>query len=151
MNPRLLPVAVLTACSAFDPNVGAPDAGAPSPSVVVPAASFEAGSDAASRVDGGRVVDVEVGPGGQHVFRPKDVEIAVGDTVRWIWRSSGHAVTSGAGSADGQFCSPENVRCDREVVSQAGSVYEFRFVTPGVYPYLCVRHADEMVGSVTVR
>src|SRR4029453_6074490 len=53
----------------------------------------------------GTTVDVQVGPG--FVFSPDEVNISVGDTVRWTWADSGHSVTSGQPCAvDSQFCSP---------------------------------------------
>src|SRR4051794_11722428 len=43
----------------------------------------------------GPIIDVTVAPGGQNIFSPANVTIAVGDTVRWTWGSSFHSVTSG--------------------------------------------------------
>ena len=33
-------------------------------------------------------------------FDPKDITIQTGDTVRWVWDSGSHTVTSGTGPAD---------------------------------------------------
>src|SRR5687768_4884735 len=38
---------------------------------------------------------VAVGPGGQHIFQPSTVTIQPGDTVQWVWNTSGHSVVSG--------------------------------------------------------
>src|SRR5688500_19030450 len=51
---------------------------------------------------------VAVGPGGQHIFQPATVTIQPGDTVQWVWNTSGHSVVSGntdgaSGVPDGMF------------------------------------------------
>ena len=56
---------------------------------------------------GGQTFDVAVGPGGGITFDPDNLNISVGDTVRWTWFSDFHSVTSGEPcTPDGQFCSP---------------------------------------------
>jgi hypothetical protein len=42
----------------------------------------------------GQIFDVTVGPG--FAFNPDELNISIGDTVRWTWASGGHSVTSGA-------------------------------------------------------
>lgn len=95
--------------------------------------------------------DVAVGPGGAFVFDPADIEIEVGDTVRWTWGSLGHNVVSD-GAAAGAFSSG--------APAGPGTVFEVTFdqdfvdtnpVPGGVYDYVCVPHLPfGMTGSVTV-
>lgn len=107
---------------------------------------------------GGEVVDVAVGPEENTLrFRPEEVEISVGDSVRWTAESPGHNVS----------CKPE---ADRKVelpdgaepfasyegnrsfsVMEVDSTFERTFSTPGTYVYVCTPHADQgMVGRVIV-
>jgi plastocyanin len=79
--------------------------------------------------------------------------IAVGDTVKWVWASSGHTVTSGsAGVADGTFCSPSDANCDTAATSNAGATYSHTFAAAGDFPYFCRPHAGAgMTGDITVQ
>ncbi len=94
---------------------------------------------------------VIVGPGGARVFSPENLEIDIGDTVRWIWDATGHNVVSGVpGMPDGAFFSGDP--------APAGTVYEVVFdqafldanLQPdGVYDYYCEPHAGfGMLGTV---
>src|SRR5262249_57895087 len=57
---------------------------------------------------GPRTHVVQVGQDG-FTFAPANLTIQAGDTVRWVWSSSGHSVVSGSnGSPAGRFCSPSN-------------------------------------------
>jgi plastocyanin len=98
------------------------------------------------------IVDVMVAPGGTLTFNPSTVNISVGDTVRWTWAASGHSVTSGNPcTADGQFCSPNNMNCSQCVTSALGFVYEFTFTQAGNFSYFCCVHcAFGMIGAVNV-
>ena len=102
---------------------------------------------------GGQVFDVAVGQGG-FTFDPDTLSISVGDTVRWTWFGNGHSVTSGDSAsctADGQFCSPDNMNCEQGVLSNTGTVYEFTFTDEGSFSYFCVAHcAFGMVGTIDV-
>ena len=97
-------------------------------------------------------VDVTVGPGGGFTFDPSTVNISVGDTVRWTWAGNGHSVTSGAPcTADGQFCSPNNMNCAAGALNNTGFVYEFTFAQAGNFSYFCFAHCSiGMTGAVNV-
>ena len=102
---------------------------------------------------GNNIFDVTVGPvENEFTFAPDTVTIAAGDTVRWTWASDFHSVTSGTScTADGQFCSPDNMNCDSAIFNNTGFVYEFTFTQPGMYHYFCAAHCEiGMVGVVTV-
>ena len=105
------------------------------------------------RYVGSEIFDVTVGPvGSEFSFVPDTVNITVGDTVRWTWESDFHSVTSGAScTADGQFCSPDNMNCDAGILNDTGFVYEFTFTQPGTYQYFCALHCFAgMTGVVNV-
>jgi len=90
---------------------------------------------------GSQIFDVTVGPiGNEFSFVPDTANITVGDTVRWTWESDFHSVTSGDSTsctADGQFCSPDNMNCDAGILNNTDFVYEFTFTQPGTYQYFC--------------
>ena len=96
---------------------------------------------------------VMVGSGGALRFTPADLTIHVGDTVRWVWASSGHSVVSGTdGNADNQFCSPSNTACDNPPLSSTGATFQHTFTQAGTIPYYCSAHFSlGMTGTVTVR
>src|SRR6476619_1376518 len=96
------------------------------------------------------IVDVAVGP--DFAFHPDTVNISVGDTVRWTWSGSGHSVSSGPHCVpDSQFCSPNDTGCFPGSLSNAGTIYQHTFNTPGSYSYLCIAHCSiGMAGVVNV-
>jgi len=96
---------------------------------------------------------VMVGSGGALRFTPADLTIHVGDTVRWVWASSGHSVVSGTdGNADNQLCSPSNTGCDNPPLSSKGFTFEHTFTEAGTFPYYCSVHFSlGMTGTVTVQ
>ena len=98
-----------------------------------------------------QTVDVQVAPNGQLRFSPVQVNIAVGDTVRWIWNGNGHTVTSGSNcSANSQFCSPNNTNCGAGSANSSGFIYQHTFTTAGTFSYFCAIHCGQMNGAVVV-
>jgi len=105
------------------------------------------------RYVGSDIFDVAVGPKGKEFqFVPDTITIRAGDTVRWTWESDFHSVTSGTScTADGQFCSPDNMNCEAGILNDTGFVYEYTFTQPGTYQYFCALHCfAAMTGVVTV-
>ena len=102
---------------------------------------------------GGQTHTVMVGDGGALVYTPANLTIHVGDTVRWVWGSSGHSVVSGTnGNADNRFCSPSNTGCDNPPLSAKGTTYEQTFTQAGTFPYYCSVHFSlGMTGTITVQ
>lgn len=87
---------------------------------------------------------VTVGPDGDPVFDPDQVQVQRGGTVRWEWASSGHTVTPTS--------VPEGVGWTGTSEPQdEGHTYEHRFQVVGTYEYQCDPHAEDgMVGAVVV-
>ena len=96
---------------------------------------------------------VMVGQGGALTYTPAHLTINVGDTVRWVWASSGHSVVSGTdGNADNQFCSPSNTGCDNPPLSSKGTTFEHTFTQAGTFPYYCSVHFSlGMTGTITAQ
>src|SRR5262249_38214196 len=83
-----------------------------------------------------QIFDVTVAPMGRLTFAPSSVNISVGDTVRWTWAGNAHSVTSGQPCmVDSQFCSPNDMNCPAETLSNVGTVYMHTFSQPGTYTY----------------
>src|SRR5215469_10541371 len=80
------------------------------------------GRTAASGVQSptGTTFDVTVGP--DFAFHPAEINISVGDTVRWTWAGGGHSVSSGPHCIpDSQFCSPNDMSCFPGTLSPSGT------------------------------
>src|SRR6478672_10181491 len=88
-------------------------------------------------------VTVMVGNGG-FFFTPSSVTIHPGDSVLWMWSSSGHSSTSGSpGMSNGVW--------DSGILNQ-GAMFTHTFNTTGSFPYYCTVHGAccGMVGTVVV-
>jgi plastocyanin len=106
---------------------------------------------------GGETTTVAAGPNGRLVFEPTQVEVSVGDTVVWEFKSAGHNVSAipedseevSIPSGATPFASYESG--NRYSVVEEGGTYEHTFETPGEYTYVCIPHVRSgMVGTVTV-
>ncbi|PSP62394.1 halocyanin [Halobacteriales archaeon QH_8_64_26] len=88
---------------------------------------------------GGSTTEVAVGPGGQLVFEPAEVQISPGDTIKWTWESGGHNVA------------PESGDWGHQPIESQGFTYEHTFESAGENPYVCTPHASAgMKGVITV-
>jgi plastocyanin len=88
-------------------------------------------------------VTVMVGNGG-FFFTPSSVTIHPGDSVLWMWSSSGHSSTSGSpGMPSGLW--------DSGIINQ-GATFMHAFSATGSFPYYCTVHGSccGMVGTVIV-
>ncbi len=101
-------------------------------------------------------VEVTAGPQGAWRFEPEDVEVALGGTVEWQFVSAGHNVTSHP-DADPKCENPEGAEPFKSYegdrhhsTNPVDSTFEHTFETAGEYTYVCVPHATQMVGTVTV-
>lgn len=91
---------------------------------------------------GGGSTTVQVGPGGQLIFTPSEVQIQPGGTVKWVWESGGHNVVteSGGGGWSGH-----------EPLENAGFTLEHTFQEATTVEYVCEPHASAgMTGTVIV-
>ncbi len=90
-----------------------------------------------------------------YTFEPPDIEIEVGDTVRWVWviEAKPHNVESGvAGIHDGNFRSGDPVCAPAEFELTFDQQFLDDHPMPdNLYPYYCIVHVDlAMTGTVTV-
>lgn len=70
-------------------------------------------------------------------FEPKEITIPAGTTVEWTDIVGRHTVDAN----DGSF---------KSGILSAGGKFEHKFDQPGVYPYYCDKHGEEMAGVITV-
>jgi plastocyanin len=97
------------------------------------------GNESGGGGGGGATTTVEVGPGGQLVFEPEEVQIQPGDTVEWVWKSGGHNVV------------PEEGEWGHQEIAGPGTTYTHTFESATSSEYVCEPHAGAgMVGSVIV-
>lgn len=91
---------------------------------------------------------VEVGPDGRFRFDPETFEIAVGETVRWVWRAQGHNVKPASVPSGAEW---EGTPGDEFATFDSGYTYSYTFDTAGTYEYYCAPHRSSgMTGSFTV-
>jgi len=104
-------------------------------------------------------VTIEVGPDGNYLsFVPTRVRLSVGDTVKWVFKSSGHNVCGHPSDnpkveiPDGAEPFGSHPPDNAQGVDQPGSTYTHTFDTKGEYTYVCILHAHNgMIGHLTVR
>lgn len=91
---------------------------------------------------------VDVGPGGELRFDPSSFTIATGDTVRWVFQSSGHNVKADAVPSGAEWSGTPGEQFD---TMDEGATYEHTFTVAGDYDYFCAPHRSAgMVASFTV-
>lgn len=79
-------------------------------------------------------------------FRPNDITIEAGDTVRWVYSSGSHTVTNGTGTGD-----PNAGTLFDAPLNGSNTSFEYTFNTPGDFDYFCRPHANfGMTGVVRV-
>jgi len=97
------------------------------------------GNESGGGGGGGASTTVQVGPGGELVFEPEEVQVEPGGTVEWVWESGGHNVL------------PESGDWGHEPLENAGYTYTHTFEEAASFEYVCTPHASAgMVGSVIV-
>lgn len=111
--------------------------------------------------DGGDGTDaaavVAVGPEKRLRYEPEEVEVSVGETVVWEFKSEGHNVTSKP-AASPKCENPEGAEPfasydgdEHFAINEVGTTFSQTFDVAGEYVYVCTPHAGQgMVGTVTV-
>lgn len=109
------------------------------------------GTTAAGTGGSGDVRTVEVGPNGQYVYEPgtsSPLEVPVGTTVEWVWRSDNHNIVVGEQPAEANW---EGTPGGANELYNSGYTYTHTFETAGQYNYWCSPHRSlGMVADVVV-
>ncbi|MCX7834030.1 MAG: T9SS type A sorting domain-containing protein [Ignavibacteria bacterium] len=75
-----------------------------------------------------------------YAFTPQNLNVTVGDTIKWVWVSGIHTTTS---TTIPQGATPWDV-----IISSSNQTYSYPVVVPGLYNYVCTPHIPMgMVGS----
>ncbi len=91
---------------------------------------------------------VEVAPDGSFRFKPEEFTIAVGETVRWVWRAGGHNVKVESTPAGSDWGGTPGGESD---TFGEGHTYSYTFDVAGQYEYYCAPHRSlGMTGQFTV-
>lgn len=101
---------------------------------------------------------VLAGPDQELVFEPKEITVAVNDTVTWEFESDGHNVSAYPDHhdvvsipEDAEPFGTEGVADDKFATVSSGTTFEHTFEVAGEYEYACIPHAgSDMVGTVVV-
>lgn len=103
--------------------------------------------------------DVIAGADGKNVFKPAELTVTVGDTVRWGFASAGHNICCRAddndrvtlpNDAEGFASYSPDESPDGSFVPR-GETYEHTFEVSGHYDYVCIPHDDlGMTGTIYV-
>jgi len=74
-------------------------------------------------------------------FIPANLNVQVGDTIRWVWVNGSHTTTS--------TTIPGSAASWDEPINSSNTSYEYRVTVAGVYNYLCTPHSSSQIGSFT--
>jgi len=75
-------------------------------------------------------------------FSPNDIQVNVGDTIRWVWTAGTHTTTS--------TVIPLNAVTWDSPLTQSNTFFEYVVTEPGLHEYKCTPHASMgMIGSFT--
>lgn len=74
-------------------------------------------------------------------FVPANLNVQVGDTIRWVWVNGSHTTTS--------TTIPGSAPSWDEPINSSNTSYEYRVTVAGVYNYLCTPHSSSQIGSFT--
>ncbi|MGE5457176.1 MAG: plastocyanin/azurin family copper-binding protein, partial [Methanococcaceae archaeon] len=76
-----------------------------------------------------------------YAFVPANLNVQVGDTIRWVWINGSHTTTS--------TTIPVGAPAWDEPINSSNTFYEYRVSVVGVYNYLCTPHANTQIGHFT--
>lgn len=74
-------------------------------------------------------------------FVPANLNVQVGDTIRWVWINGTHTTTS--------TTIPFGAPAWDEPITSSNTFYEYRVNVAGVYNYLCTPHSSSQIGHFT--
>jgi plastocyanin len=69
--------------------------------------------------------------------------VEIGDTVKWVWKSSGHNVVSNSGAN-------ETFNSGSSSGTNTGTTFSHTFISLGTSDYVCTPHSGNMYGTITV-
>lgn len=99
-------------------------------------------------------IEIEVG---DYYFEPYELEIEVGETVKWVFTEPGHSVSCVPNHSDlvslpadaEPFSSYEGDNLGTTVPE--GETFSHTFEVTGEYTYVCIPHQSAQRGKITVQ
>lgn len=76
-----------------------------------------------------------------YAFTPSNLNVQVGDTIRWVWVNGTHTTTS--------TTIPSGAAPWDAPITSTNQIFEYRVAVPGTYNYLCTPHPNIQIGSFT--
>ncbi len=80
---------------------------------------------------------------GNFFFNPVNVNVNVGDTIRWVWSAGAHTTTSTPGAI------PAGAASWDALITSSNTSFEYKVTVAGAYSYVCTPHAPGMAGTFT--
>jgi plastocyanin len=74
-------------------------------------------------------------------FTPANVNVTVGDTVKWIWVDGFHTTTS--------TTVPNGAATWDQSINSNSTTFSYKVTVEGAYSYLCNIHPTQMLGTIT--
>lgn len=78
-------------------------------------------------------------------FSPPNLNVTVGDTVKWNWVSGFHTTTCNGTSGTTR---PSGAAAWNADISSGSPTFSYVVTVPGSYHYVCLPHAPEMAGNI---
>jgi len=95
----------------------------------------------------GTTETVTVGPGGETVYDPEELQVLPGTTVNFVWDSDDHNVVPDSVPDEATW----EGKGEAGVVFDSGTEHSHTFETLGTYEYVCTPHESlGMVGAIEV-
>ena len=79
-------------------------------------------------------------------FTPSSLNVAVGDTIRWVWQDGDHTTTCNGTTGTSR---PAGADPWDAPIDGANTTFEYVVTVAGDYDYKCIPHFPSMVGSFT--
>ncbi|MFZ4523526.1 MAG: T9SS type A sorting domain-containing protein [Bacteroidales bacterium] len=80
---------------------------------------------------------------GNFFFSPVNLNVTVGDTIRWVWSAGTHTTTSTPGAI------PAGASSWDALITSTITSFEYKVTVAGSYAYVCTPHAPGMAGTFT--
>ncbi len=83
---------------------------------------------------------------GGNSFTPSNLNVSVGDTIRWVWQDGSHTTTCDGSTGTSR---PVGAASWNANIDPGNTTFEYVVTVAGDYDYKCIPHFPSMVGSFT--
>ncbi|MDQ3021504.1 MAG: T9SS type A sorting domain-containing protein [Bacteroidota bacterium] len=78
-------------------------------------------------------------------FTPSNINVTVGDTIKWNWVSGGHTTTCNGTSGSTR---PTGAAAWDAGINNGSPTFSYIITVAGSYHYVCLPHAPDMAGNI---